>query len=108
MSAYTRCEFEGATATPTLPQMPEGKPFGFSPLRSRFALRDSQVSPPSRETYRSLPGPPLVISHGRRRACQKPAKITRGLFGSMHTSLAPVSSFLNSTRFHVLPPSVVR
>src|SRR5438552_1258635 len=66
------------------------------------------VRPPSRETYRSLPGPPLVISHGRRRVCQKPAKTTRGLFGSIATSEHPVSSFLNNTFCHVLPPSVVR
>src|SRR6266487_1830463 len=104
ISAKMRCEFDGATSTAILPQGFAGRPLGFAsppPLRSGFA-KDVQVSPPSRETERSEPGPPLVISHGRRRACQKPAKMTRGLFGSIQTSLAPVSSFLKSTRFHDL------
>ena len=38
----------------------------------------------------------------------RPAKTTRGLFGSKHTSDAPVSASLYSTCFQVLPPSVVR
>src|SRR5579884_2802305 len=67
-----------------------------------------QVSPPSREVYSPLPGPPLVKAHGTRRACHRPANSTRGLFGSKHTSDAPVSLSLNSTRCQVLPPSVVR
>src|SRR5204863_4419293 len=114
MIAYTRCELEGAIATPTLPQMPEGRPLlGVPPgadapgSPGRF-FRLFHVSPPSRETYRSEPGPPLISSHGRRRASQNPAKITRGLFGSIATSEQPAYSFLWSTRCHVLPPSVVR
>ena len=71
-------------------------------------LSDFHVSPPSRETYRSEPGPPLISSHGRRRASQNPANTTRGLFGSIATSEHPAYSFLWSTRCHVLPPSVVR
>src|SRR5262249_9145032 len=102
-NAYTRAEFDGATATPTLPQTPSGRPFFFESFFS-----DTQVSPPSRETERSPPGPPLVNSHGRRRACQNPAKTIRGLFGSRARSDAPVSSFLESTFCHVFPPSVVR
>src|SRR5262245_58064112 len=67
-----------------------------------------QLSPPSRETYSPLPGPPLVISHGLRRVCHRPANRMRGLVGSKQTSLAPVSTFFASTRCQVLPPSVVR
>src|SRR5579864_7859192 len=67
-----------------------------------------QLSPPSRETYRPLPGPPLVSSHGRRRACHIPANSTFGLLGSKQTSEAPVSLSFDSTFCHVLPPSVVR
>src|SRR4051812_12845674 len=97
--------------------MPGGRPFApvapafFSlplPLPLSPVFKDVHVSPPSRETYRSDPGPPLVISHGRRCVCQNPANTIRGLLGSMHTSDAPVSSFLNSTRSHVLPLSFVR
>src|SRR5258708_4569162 len=98
-----RDAFDGAPAPPALPQAPAGRPFFLASF-----LSDVQLSPPSRETNRSEPGPPLVRSHGRRRACQNPAKITRGLFGSMAMSEQPVSSSLNRTRFQVFPPSVVR
>src|SRR5438270_4093738 len=101
ISAYTRRLSDGATATPILPHAPSGRPA--SPALSCF-----QVSPPSRETYSPLPGPPDVISHGLRRACQRPAKMIRGLFGSRARSLAPVSESLLSTCCQVLPPSVVR
>src|SRR5688500_12383825 len=80
MSAYTRLGSDGATATPTLPQTPSGNP---GPL-SCF-----QVSPASREPYRPLPGPPLVMSQGVRRACHNPAKTMLGLEGSNATSDAP-------------------
>jgi hypothetical protein len=55
-----------------------------------------------------LPGPPLTRSQDLRRACQSPAKRIRGLFGSMQTSEAPVSTSFLSTCCQVLPPSVVR
>src|SRR5262249_56650052 len=70
--------------------------------------RRVQVSPPSCETCSPLPGPPLVRSQGIRRVCQVPAKRVRGLFGSKQTSEAPASGLTKRTRFHVLPPSVVR
>src|SRR4029077_14425159 len=73
-----------------------------------FGLSCVHVSPPSREVYKPLPGPPEFISHGCRRACHRPAKRMRGLVGSKQTSEAPVSSSLASTCFHVAPPSVVR
>src|SRR5262249_22643261 len=103
----------------TLPQIPSGSPSQrFVPLSASFAASGAsalggatscvQLSPPSRETYSPLPGPPLVSSHGLRRACHRPAKRMRGLFGSKQTSLAPVSAFFASTRCQVLPPSVVR
>src|SRR5262245_32335712 len=101
-----RRALDGAMARHTLPQMPSGSPLHrFVPvLGSLVASGESalggatscvQVSPPSRETYRPLPLPPLVISHGRRRTCHSPAKTIRGLDGSKQTSLAPVSAFLN-------------
>src|SRR5262249_25647325 len=101
------------------PQIPSGNspayflPLGGSWLASGFSglgvgISCVQVSPPSRDTYSPLPGPPLVISHGRRRACHSPAKRMRGLAASKQTSDAPVSASLNTTRFHVSPPSVVR
>src|SRR4029079_3817811 len=77
---------DGAIATPILPHIPGGRPFFFESF-----LSDVQVSPPSRETKRSEPGPPPVRTHGLRRTCQNPAKTTRGLFGSISTSEQPVS-----------------
>src|SRR5947209_3583815 len=71
-------------------------------------LTSLKVTPPSRETYSPLPGPPEVNSLVRRRHCHSPAKRARGLLGSRQTSLAPVSASLNSTCCQVLPPSVVR
>ena len=94
------------------PRCPRAGPSAyFLPLRRRPCRRRAmsarggatscvQVSPPSRETYRPLPGPPLVRSHGRRRVCHRPANRMRGLFGSKQTSEAPVSS---SLRQHALP-----
>src|SRR5579864_5549844 len=115
ISAYTLRLSEAATPTPTLPQIPFGRPFfknlsaGFNPSFADFAsFSESQVSPPSCETYRPLPGPPLVSSQGRRRVCQVPAKRMRGLLGSKHTSLAPVFSSTNNTFSQFLPPSLVR
>src|SRR5437764_94761 len=80
---------DGAMATPILPHGPSGRPC--SP-----GLSCVHVSPPSRDVYRPLPGPPEVISHGLRRVCHRPANRMRGLFGSRHTSLAPVSASLLS------------
>src|SRR5690349_13889237 len=74
ITAYTRRPSDGATRTPTLPQIPSGSPL---PVR-RF-----QLSPPSRERKRPLPGPPLFRSHGSRRASQNPAKTTFGFDGSI-------------------------
>src|SRR5262249_21211698 len=114
--AYTRWLFDAATPTVTFPYGPFGKPSFFSPglpvsLSPCPALGGPicfHVSPPSRETNSPLPGPPLVSSHGLRRACHIPAKRIRGLFGSKQTSDAPVSRSLPRTRCHVLPPLVVR
>ena len=63
----------------TLPHGLGGRPFGLSSsflsVGSRFwpgagcGPSCFQVSPPSRETWRLLPGPPLLSSHGRRRVC---------------------------------------
>src|SRR4051812_46045607 len=112
-----RFESDAATPTPILPQFPCGSPLqrltpsgAFSESSSGARTSCVHESPPSRETYRPLPAPPLVITHGFRCICHKPAKRMRGLFGSKQTSLAPVSSSLSlcSTCCHVLPPSFVR
>ena len=47
--------------------------FGQSPVLLPGLPSCFQVSPPSREMYRPLPGPPLVSSHGLRRVCHRPA-----------------------------------
>ena len=76
---------DGATARPILPQIALGQPLGSASCpwprppcrRSGGATSCVQVSPPSRETYRPLPGPPLVSlprpcaapATGRRRRC---------------------------------------
>ena len=70
--------------------------------------RRVHVSPASRDIQMPLPAPPLFLSHGTMYCCQLAAKSTRGLVGSMATSMMPVLSFTNSTFFHSLPPLVVR
>src|SRR6516162_2198568 len=107
MSAYTFRPSEGATATPTFPQGPLGKPF-LADSTPSCGPSNFQVSPPSRDTCNPLPGPPLVNSQGCRRVCHMPANTIIGFEGSRQTSLAPVSGFLASTCFQVLPPSSVR
>ncbi len=91
--------FDGATRTPTLPHSPPGRPLPFSCV---------QVSPPSAERYRPLPGPPLLSFQGSRFACHRPANRMRGFDGSIATSAAPVNSSLYRTFCQFLPPSVVR
>ena len=50
----------------------------------------------------------VLIDGKARRACQVPAHTMRGLFGSMLTSLAPVSSSTSSTGSQLAPLSWVR
>src|SRR5436190_13773166 len=66
-----------------------------------------QVSPPSVDLYSPLPGPPLDIWYSTRYASHSAANITVGLRRSMATSAAPDLPSLNSTFFHVLPPSAL-
>ena len=66
-----------------------------------------QVSPPSVDLKRPLPGPPLDIWYSTRYASHSAANITFGFLRSIATSTAPVLSSRNSTVFQVLPPSVV-
>ena len=68
----------------------------------------SHVSPPSRDIQMPLPVPPECLFHGTMYCCQLAAKSTRGLPGSIATSMMPVLSFTKSTFFHEVPPSVVR
>src|SRR6266705_4163720 len=63
------------------------------------------VSPPSVDLYRPLPGPPLDIWYSTRYASHSAANITFGFRRSIATSAAPVLPSLNSTFFHVVPPS---
>ena len=83
MIAYTRFGSAPDTLTPILPHTPLGRP---SP--SSFF----QVSPPSVDLKRPLPGPPLSKPQGERRIWYIPAKSTRGFEGSMARSTAPVFS----------------
>src|SRR5690348_10062058 len=99
MSAYTRLEFDGATATSILPTGERGSPGS--------VMRD-QVAPVSRDTYTPLPGPPLNMAHVCMTTSHVPAKSTPGLVASIERPEQPVFSLTNSTRFHVVPPSVVR
>src|SRR5207302_1772411 len=99
-SAYTVFGFDGATATATLPTtcLASGRPCP----ASRF-----HVAPPSRDTHSPLPGPPLWRCHVFTSNCHIPAKTVFGSPGSMARSEQPVLASTNSTRVHVLPPSLV-
>ena len=86
-------------ATATLPTGRAGSP---RPVR-RF-----QLTPPSPEIKRPLPGPPLSLPQVWISSCHMPAKRIRGLFASMARSEQPVFSSTKSALSQVLPPSVVR
>src|SRR5436309_15381992 len=69
--ANTRSGWAPEAHTPILPSTPLG----------RFLLREIsvQVSPPSGDFNKPLPGPPLVRPHGARLASQNDGYRTRGL-----------------------------
>src|SRR5579885_2795956 len=100
MSAYTRLESDGATATSIFPIGACGKPGS----TTRF-----HVSPPSCETQMpsSSPFVPLNIAHVCISTCQMPANKFLGFFTSSARPEQPEFSLTNSTCFHVLPPSDV-
>ena len=78
MIAHTRLGFAGDTVTPIRPQTPLGRP---SPVS--FV----QLSPPSTDFQRLLPGPPLSRLQGVRSACQKPGEEharVGGIHGEVH------------------------
>jgi hypothetical protein len=54
------------------------------------------------------PGPFVgaYVYHGGRRVFHRHAYTTREFVGSITTSTAPTSLFLNNTLRHVLPPSI--
>ena len=97
--AYTLSVLEGATATPTIPQTPLGKPF--------LPESGTHVSPPSVLLYNPLPEPPLSMLCGRRITSHIPAYKTLGFPGSITKSEHPVCSFTNRVFVQVFPPSVV-
>ncbi len=79
-----------------------------TPLGSPSPESFVQLSPPSTDFQRLLPGPPLSRLHGVRWACQNPAKSTRGFVASIARSTAPVLSSTNRTFCQVAPPSFER
>ena len=87
------------TATSMRPRMPCGQ---------AMAGERDQLTPPSVERYRPLPGPPLEKFHGWRSACHSAAYTILESCGSNVTSMAPVRSSFASTFVQVLPPSAVR
>src|SRR5580692_9667405 len=99
MSAYTRSELDGATATSIFPSGDLGSPGD--------GIRD-HVDPPSRDTYTPLPGPPLFSPYVCISTCQFPANSTRGFSASIESPEQPVFWSTNSTRSQCAPPSVVR
>src|SRR5438270_8509925 len=86
----------GVVARPMRPIVPSGSPLPVSLV---------QVSPPSAERYRPLPGPPDSIVHGLRTACHIPAKRILGFDWSNWMSIAPVLSSTYRMRCQFLPPS---
>ncbi len=66
------------------------------------------VAPPSFETYRPPPAPPLFRPHVLMSIGHAPAKTTRGFDASAARSETPVPSSTKSVRSHLFPPSVVR
>src|SRR6478672_674834 len=99
ISAYTRRESLGATATSILPNGDLGRP---------GCCTFVQVVPPSRDTYSPLPGPPLYIAQVCISTCHIPANSTDGCFASIVSPEQPVFWSTNNTRCQVLPASVVR
>src|SRR5215471_7012010 len=101
MSAYTRCEFVGATATSILPIGGLGKPGSSTCFH---------VSPPSRVTHTPSFGScvPLYIAYVCMMTCHMPAKSTFGFLTSIVRPEQPKLPPSPSTSFHVLPPSIVR
>src|SRR5213076_2556067 len=93
-----RFESPPETLTPIRPTIPEGKPL--------FRVISVQVSPPSVDLNRPLPGPPLDICHDTRYASHSAAYITFGLRRSMARSIAAVLLSRKRTFFQVFPPSV--
>src|SRR6185436_17905456 len=79
--AQTRSWLAAETVTPIFPTTPLGRP--------SLRVISFQVSPPSVDLKRPLPGPPLDMYQGPRRACQKAAKRIRGFTGSIARSIAP-------------------
>src|SRR6266404_3020079 len=98
-TAHTRFGFAPETVTPIRPKTASGRP---------CALISFQVVPPSAERYRPLPGPPLSMLQGVRRACQRAANKILELLGSKVMSIAPVLTSLYRTFSQVFPPSRVR
>src|SRR5712671_4497975 len=98
-TAHTRFGFVPETVTPIRPKIVSGRP---------CALISFQVVPPSAERYRPLPGPPLSMLQGVRRACQRAANKILELLGSKVMSIAPVLASLYKTFSQVFPPSRVR
>ena len=99
MIAYTRLGFDRANAIVTFPIVWVGSP---------LPLSFFQVSPPSLDVNRPLPGPPLSRPQVFISSCHMPAKAMRGLLGSSTTSEQPVFLSTKRTLSHVLPPSAVR
>src|SRR5215217_5427193 len=89
----------GAIAKTIFPVVRVGSPLP----ESRF-----QVTPPSVDLKRPLPGPPLSRPHVWISIGHMPANTIRGLLGSISRWAQPLFSSVNNTRSHVLPPSVVR
>src|SRR6266436_3360969 len=87
-TAHTRLGFAPETVTPIRPKTVSGSP---------CALISFQVVPPSAERYRPLPGPPLSMLQGVRRACQRAANRILELLGSKVMSIAPVLASLYKT-----------
>ena len=81
------------------PIMPAGMP--------GLRVMSVQVSPPSVDLNRPLPGPPLDIVYSVRNASHIAAKITLGLLRSIQRSTAPVLLSRKRTLRHVAPPSVL-
>src|SRR5512144_143590 len=101
ISVYTVFGSEGATATAILPTawLAAGSPCPASRC---------QVTPPSRDAQRPLPGPPLWSCQVLISNCHIPANSVFGSPGSIARSEQPVFGSTKSTRVHVFPPSAVR
>src|SRR5712672_3804403 len=97
-TAHTRLGFAPETVTPMRPRTVSGRP---------CALISFQVVPPSADRYSPLPGPPLSMLQGVRRACQSAANKILPLLGSKVMSIAPVLASFYRTFSHVLPPSPI-